>query len=84
MTLMDSGELRVIFTENGETERSLQHGMNDSLSLLAVDASARILQLDTEGRSRCWDSGARWELERIIGNADSISVQRSRNGIDVL
>jgi WD40 repeat protein len=69
VTLMDSGELRTISTENGESERSLTNGIVAN-SKLVTDSSGRLFQVDGEGRSRCWELGARWEIERTIGNAE--------------
>jgi WD40 repeat protein len=69
VTLMDSGELRIVCTENGESERSLANGIATN-SQLITDSSGRLFQVDQEGRSRCWELGSRWELERTIGNSD--------------
>ncbi len=69
ITLRESGELRMICTENGESENSLLTAIATTSSLIA-DSSGRLFQLDREGRIRCWDLGARWELERTIGNAE--------------
>jgi WD40 repeat protein len=69
VTLMDSGELRTICTENGESERSLTNGIVAD-SQLVTDSFGRLFQVDGEGRSRCWELGTRWELERSIGNAE--------------
>ena len=69
VTLMDSGELRTICTENGESERSLTNGIVAN-SHLVTDSLGRLFQVDGEGRSRSWEIGTRWELERTIGNAE--------------
>jgi WD40 repeat protein len=70
VTLMDSGELRIICTENGESERSFANGIATNAQLI-TDSLGRLFQVDQEGRCRGWELGSRWEIERTIGNADN-------------
>ncbi|XZE19946.1 c-type cytochrome domain-containing protein [Pirellulaceae bacterium SH449] len=66
---MDSGELRIIRTDNGKSERSLSSGF-DERGTVAADSNGRVYQICRDGRSRSWELGMRWELERTIGSPE--------------
>lgn len=69
VSFMDSGELRIIRTDNGASERSLSNGFGES-GAVAADSNGRVYQICRDGRSRSWELGMRWELERTIGSPE--------------